>query len=258
MTELQNTEAAEPEMIASASEQEGGAVEENSPSASETQAEDKGNVQNRINKITAEKYAAQRELEQLKKKLESQPSQEPSAVQAPTDAPTLPEDIYDEEAMRKYHSDMTTYNQEQAKKAAIATYEEQQKSVVTAQQQAKDREMVQNYTQSGLESGLTVEQMEVDEQIIVNAGINPELGRYIMADADGAKIVNYLASNPEAMHTILSASPMQASVMIETQIKAKAKGPGNITKAADPVESVIGSGSTPALDPFEAGGGKFL
>lgn len=258
MTELQNPEVAEPEVVTSASNQTDLPTEEISPSASETPVEDKDNVQKRINALTAEKYAAKREAEELKRKLEEQSQSPVTPAQAPTDEPQMPDDVYDETAMQNYHREMVKYAQEQASKVAKSVYEQQQTEAQKTKQQREQQEAQQRYAQGGLEAGLTIDRMEAAEQTVVNAGIQPDLGMHIMSDPMGAKIVDYLASNPESLERVVRMSPMQAAAMIETEIKPKANGPGNITKAPDPVESVGAIGSTPALDPFEAGGGKFL
>ena len=70
---------------------------ESSADSQETDEEKSNGVQKRINKITAEKYAIQREKDELARRIFELESQKP--VTQPTSdlkRPSLPDDIYDE------------------------------------------------------------------------------------------------------------------------------------------------------------------
>ena len=105
-------------------------VERNSDSSTdsgESHEQKHNGVQERINKITADKYNEKRRADDLERQLNELRTQQPKA-EVPSDlvAPSLPEDIYDEDAMRNYYAESAKYNQEVATRAAKSTYEHQQ------------------------------------------------------------------------------------------------------------------------------------
>lgn len=259
MTEL-TPDTNEPQVVIdSAVDETPSEVVQNSESAPETQAEDNGEVESgkrdtkaeeRIRQLTAEKYALKRQLD------EKQPEQSKS-VEAPTSElapPSLPNDVYDDEAMRKYHSDMVEYSNQSARQAAASEYQKRESEQVATQQRTQLNKTLEDYTRRGLEKGLTIDQMQLSEQVLNGAGISPDLGVYIMGDPQGAEIANYLSTNPTELQSVLSLTPAQASVKIATEIKQKlATAPAALP---DPVETISGTGSVPTTDAFYAGGGK--
>lgn len=74
------------------------------------------------------------EIEQLKARLAQVETGSPAPAVSEVSAPTLPEDIYDEDAMRKYHADMVTYqnnlvNNAEEKRQADAQKRKQQEQI---------------------------------------------------------------------------------------------------------------------------------
>lgn len=239
MTEMTNEQTE----VAEGSAPETTEVVQNSDSSPETQAEDKGsNVEWRINKLTAQRYAAEREAQDLKRQLEEANQSKPVAAST-EEAPKLPDDMYDEAAMRQYHTDMLEYTQKAATSAAKSTFETHQQTAAEKAQSDKMSQTVQSYAEAGLRDGLTIEQMQMNEQVLGNAGINAELGGFIMADPNGAKIADYLAKNPDQMQSLNGMSPLQAAVVISNDIKVKAMGPSVASGAPDPVDQLEGGGA---------------
>ena len=77
------------------------------------------------------------------------------------------------------------------------------------------------------------------------------LGRHIMSDPNGGKIVEYLHDNPAEMHDILSLDPMSASIKIANVIKAKALSTTpKVSNAPEPLPNISGGG-TLEKDDFE-------
>lgn len=261
MTDELQIETNEPEVESPApsasTEQESTSTEvENSASATETHTEDKGNVQNRINKLTAEKYAKAREAEEAQKRiaeLEAKLST-PTTVESEVEEPELPEDIYDEDAMRKYHRELASYNRkiaaEEARNYYNSTTEQQKKAEQDRSTRETQEKLLNQYAEGGLKNGLTIEQMQANEQVIVQHGINHDVGMYIMSDEQGALIANHLAGNPEQLQKLNSMSPTQAAVYIHSTIKPSVVSPRTVTAAPDPVESINGGGS-PEKSDFE-------
>lgn len=252
MTELQmetSGTGAEQEPASAATQAEAtGQQVQNSESAPETQAEDKSNVQNRINKITAEKYAEKRradELEQRLKNLENSSPQQ-TASQEDLRAPTPPEDYYDEEAVRKYNQEMHSYTLKKAEQlAAQSAAQALDKTRADEKRRADQQEqarVINQYAEQGLKDGLTVEQMQLNEQILNNSGLSSDLGMHIMSDPKGAAIAAHLANNAEVLNKVNGMSPMQAAAFIESSVKPNIGGQKIVTSAPDPVQPLSGGG----------------
>jgi len=222
---------------------------ESSPDSGENHEQKHDSVQARINKITAEKYAAKREAEELKKQLEEAQKAKVDAPSAPpvqsglSDAPKLPDDIYDEEAMRKYHADTLAYNRKVAEDAGKSQYKKQLEEQKKAQEQATQKQAVDGWIGNAQKGGIDLDKLGVAEQTIANAGVKPELAQHIMSDPNGPAIAVHLAENPALMYEVLNMSPMQAAVKIETQIKADAlsKTP-KVSNAPEPLPEINGGG----------------
>lgn len=252
-----NAPEVESTVQSASTEQEANATKvESSDSATETHTEDKGNVQNRINKLTAEKYAAAREAEELRNKLAELEAKSAKPVESKSELiePDLPVDIYDEDAMRKYHKDVAAYNRkvaaEEARNYYNSTNEQQKKAESEKSSRESQTQLVNQYAERGLKSGLTIEQMQLNENVIVQHGINPDVGMFIMGDEQGALIANHLANNPESLDKLNSMSATQAAVYIHNTIKPSVAAPRTVTAAPDPIESINGGGSR-EKDDFE-------
>ena len=239
--EVQQSEASAAEVVSA----EGQEVI-NSESAPETPAEDNSNVNKRINQITLEKYTAIRENDALKKRLAELEAGKESNTQEPVKQsfapPVLPDDIYDEEQMRKYHADMTTFATESAVESARSVYEQQQESLRESKAAESRAQLINNYAEGGLRGGLTIEQMQLNEQVIVGSGLNADVGEFIMGDESGAAIADHLANNPEVLHKINTMSPMQAASYITSQVKVNLAAPKTVTSAPDPIMPISGGG----------------
>lgn len=238
-------EVAQPEVIA-----------ESSP-ASEEQHESKSNgVQNRINDLTAKRYKEERRANEAEAKLAelqaNQANQTPASQpeQALT-APVLPEDQYDEEAMRKYHADNQKYFADVAQNSAKSQFENQQKQSEQQALNAKHQASLDKYAANATRDGVDFDKLLVAEQTLKQAGLGNELGSYLMNDNNGAKIVEYLNDNPAEMHEILSLDPVSAGIRIATEIKPKVLSQTpKVSGAPDPIPEVKGNGGYVDSDDF--------
>ena len=85
-----------------------------SPSSeAEHEEKPKRDFQSRFNEQTKRAYTAEREAEELRAKLEQYETNQPApaqqaTIETPLAAPSLPDDLYDDDAMRQYHNDMAT------------------------------------------------------------------------------------------------------------------------------------------------------
>lgn len=220
-----------------------------SSTPSEDNHEEKSNsFQDRINKVTADKYTEQRRADDLQKQLDAlQSSQTAQAPEAKTEeslvAPTLPEDIFDEEAMRKYHSETSDYNQKVANQAAIDALNNQRTGEQKQQQQQKQQEVINRFAQNALRDGVNPEKLRAAEQTVVNAGIDNTLANHIMNDPNGGKIVEFLHDNPAMLHELVALDPISAGMKIAADIKpAVVSASSNVSNAPAPQTEIRGGG----------------
>lgn len=210
-------------------------------------------VQGRINKLTAKAYQAQREAEALKAENDALKKQltEPAQTQEQLVEPVMPDDIYDESAMRDFHNETAKYNKNLMRQEVASNYQTQQESAARSQQQASAQkareESISKYVETGLSDGLSVEQMQENEQVIIQSGMKPEVGDFLMSDPNAAKVADYLAKNPLELAELNSLSAMQAAVKLNT-LRQNALAQGNFTKAPDPIQQNSGGGGKESDD----------
>ena len=238
-------EVAQPEVIA-----------ESSP-ASEEQHEPKSNgVQNRINELTAKNYKTAKRADDAEAKLAELQANQANQAPAPQPeqaltAPVLPEDQYDDEAMRKYHADNQKYFADVAQNSAKSQFENQQKQSEQQALNAKHQANLDKYAANATRDGVDFDKLLVAEQTLKQAGLGNELGSYLMNDNNGAKIVEYLNDNPAEMHEILSLDPVSAGIRIATEIKPKVLSQTpKVSGAPDPIPEVKGNGGYVDSDDF--------
>ena len=78
--------------------------------AENTEVATKGNkLQERLDKLTAERYAEKRRADELAAKLAQLEAAKPQSLPDDLTEPQLPDDIWDEEAMKRYHKEMAAY-----------------------------------------------------------------------------------------------------------------------------------------------------
>lgn len=229
-------------------------IDESSPSSEENHEQKSKGVQGRINDLTAKRYKQERranEAEQKLATLEAQLATQTPAVQSAQDnAPVLPEDIYDEEAMRKYHTDSATYTNTVAQNAAKSQFETQQKQSAQQAANATHQANVDTYANNAVRDGVNLDKLFLAEQTLKQNGLSNELGNYLLSDPNGAKIVEYLSDNPAEMHEVLRLDPVSAGIRIATEVKAKVLSQTpKVSGAPDPIPEVTGGGYV-AVDDF--------
>jgi hypothetical protein len=230
-------------------------IAESSPASEENHEQKSNRVQGRINDLTAKRYKEERranEAEQKLATLEAQLATQTPVVQSAQDnAPVLPEDIYDEEAMRKYHTDSATYTNTVAQNAAKSQFETQQQASAQQAQNAKHQANIDTYASNAARDGVDFDKLAIAEQTLKQNGLSNELGNYLLSDPNGAKIVEYLNDNPAEMHEVLKLDPVSAGIRIATEVKAKALSQTpKVSGAPDPIPEVTGGGYV-AVDDFD-------
>ena len=227
---------------------------ESSPASEENHEQKSDGIQGRINTLTAKRYQETRRADEAEAELAKLRSQAAQPVTQQTEqltAPVLPEDLYDDEAMRKYHTDSQTYNKQIAEGTAKTHFENQQQQTVQNAQQAKHQVAIDKYAANATRDGVDFDKLLVAEQTLKQSGLSNELGSFLMNDTNGAKIVEYLSDNPAEMHDILQLDPVSAGIRIANEIKPKvlAQTP-KVSGAPDPIPEVKGGGYR-QVDDFE-------
>lgn len=220
---------------------------ESSPATEENQEEKSNGVQKRINDLTAKRYQETRRADEAAaalKELQDKISQSNTSQQEQTlKAPVLPDDLYDEDAMREYHKSSQAYNTQQAQSYAKAQFEDQQKQSAQQAQDAKHKESLNSYTENATRDGVDFDKLLIAEQTLKSNGLSNELGSFLLSDTNGAKIVEYLHDNPAEMHEILALDPVSAGIRIANQVKPKALSQTpKVSGAPDPIPEVSGGG----------------
>lgn len=233
---------------------------DSSPDSADKHEEKTSGVQERINQITREKWEERRKREELEKRLAELESGNPQKEhQAPTSeikAPELPSDLFDEEAMRKYHADMVTYQNQLAQYSVKSFYESQQEQAQQKQATEQQQTKLRQYAENAQKAGVDLDKLANAEKVLNQYRLDPQLANYLMTDKAGPQVITYLADNPAELNDLLSTDPMTAAIKIATEVKAKALSTTpKVSKAPDP-QPDIGGGGALEVDDFERKYGK--
>jgi hypothetical protein len=196
----------------------------------------------RIATLTARNYQMRQELEALKAQKSPQATATAEADEKPPVVPDYPdEDLkYDNPAEYKKQLaerdqalvDLATWKATQAIQVREQTARQQE---VMREAQLQRDEIVTAYIENGVQAGVSEKRMAENEQVLKEVGVNQDLAFFLYSDTDGARLIDYLAANPDELATLSALHPTQAAVKIATVIKPKAlaKKP-HATKAPDP------------------------
>ncbi len=197
----------------------------------------KGNkLQERLDKLTAEKYAEKRRADELAAKLAQLEAQKPVAVPDDLTPPDMPEDIWDDSAMRDYHRKMMDYSRKVAAYEAKQVLSTTQQQVQAQQQQLEQQKVVQQFAKRAIDAGFTIDQVEQAGSALVNAGLSTELQMLLLEDEAGAQMTIHLAKNPDLAFELISMPVHKAAIKLATQIKAEAASQKpKVSRAPDPI-----------------------
>lgn len=211
-------------------------TEENSESVEEQPAPKHNKLQARLDKLSAEKYAEKRRADELAARLAALEAQKPVETQADLVEPSLPDDIFDVEAMQQYHKDMASYARKVAAHEAKTAYSSLSEQQQQAQKQIEQQKTVQSFAKRAIDGGYSIEQIEQAGTALVNAGLNQDLQMLLLEDEAGPQMTMYLAKNPELALELVSQSTAKAAVMLATKVKAAAvSAKPKVSKAPDPI-----------------------
>jgi hypothetical protein len=218
---------------------------ESSPASEENHDKKHDATQARINKLTAKRYEEQRRADALEVKLKELEAAQVAPAQAPTTitAPKMPDDVYDEGSMAKYHSDMQAYSVSVAQEAANKTFDTRQQQDRQQQAQQSQQTAISTYANNAARDGVDMDKLRAAEQMLNQAGISDSLGSYIMGDPNGGKIVEYLGDNPSEVYELLKLDPVSAGIKIANELKPRALSTTpRVSNAPEPTPSITGGG----------------
>lgn len=218
-----------------------------------TESTDQDAVQKVINKKHWEAREAERKAEaaeQKAKELEDRLK----ALEAPKE-PTVPDepDPYSE----SYEQELRNYREAVAAKArfdAANEYTQQQQQLVQQQQQEAEQQRVQSlingFNERTVKLGLSQEVVNEAANKVVQYGIDPGLGQYIMSEDEGPLILAHLAQNPMEIDKLRSMSLPHAAVYVSTTIKQGAASlKPKVSSAPEPTEVLSGNGAPDKVSP---------
>jgi len=223
-TEATETEGQAETAPAEVEEKEGGFVET-----------DNDNVQKRINKITAEKYAEKRRADELQKKIDEQ-----SSVPTPQGAePKLEDFDFDETAYMAALVEYKVKQQVSKQTADIQTRQSQSQAEVKAKQ-----------TQEKFHANAAKFTEKAPDYETVIAGVPqlpPDTLDAIMQSDNGPQLAYYLGKHLDVADEIAAANPIAAALKlgeISAQLAATTK---TVKTSAAPAPIVpVGSGGSPS------------
>jgi predicted RNase H-like nuclease (RuvC/YqgF family) len=196
-------------------------------------------VQRRINKLTAEKYAERRRVEELERQLS-----EAKANEKPAKKPELEDFEFNE----------TQYN------AALIEYQvgqqlaNQRRDLEKQQAESVANEKASNFAAKEAEfAAKTPDYMEVVQHM---PRLDPKTFDAITSLDNGVEVAYHLANHLDVADEIASAAPHIAAVrlgQIASQLSAKPIKKIETSKAPDPVDTLTPSASLRADDPLIAG-----
>jgi hypothetical protein len=208
-------------------------VEQVDAPAEQDEAKEPNRVQERINKITADKYAEKRRADELERKLAEMQQAVPSQQQSSDAMPTLETFDYDEQ---KYQEALIDYKAEQKAKAIYQQQQQQQAQEQQAQRQAVFNAKVAEFTEKAQDYG---------EVVALVPELPPETLEAVMLSEKGPELAYYLGKHLDVADEIASASPVVAAMRLgEISVKLANEKPNIQPSAApEPVETINSGGS---------------
>lgn len=213
----------------------------------ENDEQETNNVEKRINKLTAEKYAEKRKAEALEARLkELENGSTNQAATAPEGKPTLEQFDYDDAAFQEALIDWRF--QENFKATQTAAQKAQAEQIANERDARFDQAEVKYAT----------DHPEYIQDINNLPRFQPDTLNVLRTQDNGPELVHYLGKNPEIADQIAKLDPYNAAVKIGV-ISAKLSANGTTTNkpsaAPDPIDSIKtgGSGINDNMSPHAKG-----
>ena len=217
---------------------------ESSPEQEEKPEQKTDGVHKRINELTAKRYEQQRRAEAAESELSELRKAQAQPATEVAQAPQLPEDVYDSEAMAEYHNSMVAHQTTVAQGAVQQALQDTRTQDLQSQQTAAMQQVVSTYTNNAINDGVDMDKLRAAEQVLNQEGIDPGLGQFIMNDPHGGKIAEYLHDNPAVRLDLLDLDPISAGYKIMNEVEALALSTTpKVSNAPDPIPEIRGGGA---------------
>lgn len=140
---------------------------------------------------------------------------------------------------------------ESIRQAERYSYQQEQSSELTNQQQAAKQQSMQedlntkaiSYSGRAKEFGIKPEELQQAGQMVASYGLSDDVAMFILDDEKGPLITRYLSSNHADAEKIAGMNPMQAALYIERTVKPKvAAVKQKQTNAPSPATKISGGG----------------
>ena len=212
-------------------------------------------VNNRINKLTFEKYEERRKREELEtehqKVLKRLKELEGEAV---IEIPPMP-DVYDPEYSAKLTERDNAIQAKAKADAAVELKQQQAREAVAAKQKAQ-RELVDSQIKqmqaTAKKLGISEETMSQADQTVSMFIKDPAVARFILGHNDSALIVNHLGKNISTLEKMANLDSINSVAFLVSEVLPKAKEyKPAVSDTPDPLEipdGKPGKGKDPYLD----------
>jgi len=232
-TESAPVESHAEEVVESAPTEQAEAKEESAPSES-------SKVQDRINKITRDKYEAIRRADELERRLS-----EIEATKQKVEVPPVPKledpDINYDEA--KLDAKMVQRAEILAQKKAEDLYQQKVRAEAQAAQQRELAKVQASYDAKVAE--VLKERPDFTDMVQPLTGLNPDLQNAILRDENGPRLALMLAENLDKADAINRLDAVSAGRELERLSAQLAKQPKPSTNAPPPPTTIEGTGALP-------------
>ncbi len=207
---------------------EDGSSEEKTGDENKEKKKDFSGVQKRINQLTAEKYRALREAEELRNRL----SKEEKDVSSPVEIPTLEQFDYDDS---KYTEALIDYK--------VRQQVEKVQNLFSQQEEIRRREQSNREFAKKIQKANIPDYVESAEALASSVSLPAELIDAIQENENGPLIVHYLGNHLDEADRIVSLSPVKAAVELgKLSVTLKSAKKKEMSKAPDPPERLSGGG----------------
>lgn len=197
----------------------------------------KSRFQERIDKLTADKYAAEREARQLRERIERLEGRERPEVD-PEDYDAVEDDrlrrVFEESEKQRYNEDAL-----EAQRRSQAARQELFRAKLEA---ARDR----------------IPDLEQSVQRFAQLPVTPDSAEIIADSPKAAEIAHYLGNHPDIAHEIAGMSPVnqgRAIAQIENRVSLPAK---RVSQAPPPAPKLKPAAAPQAKDPSEMTAAEYV
>ena len=217
------------------------------PTAREDDPDPKSQPDDHLQKKIAEqaykRRVAEREAEQLRKRLEAlEQTQKARPV-----VPDMPDPLsLDDARFREFQAQrdeaIRQAAQYDAEQNAIKQEQTRQNEARQQEQQRELMKAAETYSARAVQLGIKPDELQAAGNMVAKFGIDSNLAQMILQDDQGPLITKYLAANLEELDNINTLPVHQAAVRIATLIKQKAAAlKPRVSNAPEPPESVRNS-----------------